>query len=112
MTLTILAETAPLTINADGVVYVGKTRVTLDTVITVFKQGMTAEEIIYRYPSLQLKEVYAAISFYLNHQEDVELYLQQRQQKAQEIRRQNQLKFNSQALQERLLARKINNKDD
>ncbi|MGK7946380.1 MAG: DUF433 domain-containing protein [Microcystaceae cyanobacterium] len=112
MTLAILAETAPLTINSDGVVCVGKTRVTLDTVIAVFKQGVTAEEIIYRYPSLHLKEVYAVIAFYLNHKYDVELYLQKRQQKIQEIRRQNQIKFNSQALQERLIARKIDSKDD
>jgi hypothetical protein len=30
MSLTILAEPAPLVVNADGVVLIGKTRVTLD----------------------------------------------------------------------------------
>lgn len=67
MTLVVVAEPAPLQTNADGVVRVGKTRVTLDTVIAVFKQGSTAEEIVYRYPSLRLADVYAAIAFYLNH---------------------------------------------
>ncbi|MEH1917918.1 DUF433 domain-containing protein [Nostoc sp.] len=52
MTLAIMAEPAPLKSNKDGVVLVGKTRVTLDTVVAVFKQGATAEEIVYRYPSL------------------------------------------------------------
>jgi hypothetical protein len=33
----------------------------------VFKQGATAEEIVYRYPSLKLADLYAAIGFYLNH---------------------------------------------
>jgi len=107
MTLAILAEPAPLTINPDGVVKVGGTRVTLDTVIFVFKQGATAEEIVYRYPSLKLGDVYASIAFYLNHQEDVEAYLKQRQQQAQEIRQMNEARFDPQGLRDRLLARRI-----
>ena len=90
MTLVVVAEPAPLQTNADGVVWVGKTPVTLDTVIAVFKQGSTAEEIVYRYPSLRLADVYAAIAFYLNHQQEVETYLQLRQQQAQEIRKMNE----------------------
>jgi uncharacterized protein (DUF433 family) len=90
MTLAVVAEPAPLKTNADGVVRVGNTRVTLDTVIAVFKQGTTAEEIVYRYPSLRLADVYATIGFYLNHQQEVETYLQQRQQQAQEIRKMNE----------------------
>jgi len=90
MRLVVVAEPAPLQTNADGVVRVGKTRVTLDTVIAVFKQGTTAEEIVYRYPSLRLADVYAAIGFYLNHQQEVETYLQLRQQQAQEIRKMNE----------------------
>ncbi len=107
MTLVILAEPAPLEINADGVVQVGKTRITLDTVVTLFKQGLTAEEIVYRYPSLKLSDVYATIAFYLNHQPEVENYLQQRQQQAQEVRKMNQMRFDTQGWRERLLARKI-----
>jgi hypothetical protein len=107
MTLVIVAESAPLKINADSVVQVGKTRVTLDTVVSVFKQGTTAEEIVYRYPSLKLADVYATIAFYLNHQQEVEAYLQQRQKQAQEVRKMNEAKFDPQGLRDRLLARKI-----
>lgn len=106
MTLVIKAEFAPLDVTADGVVRVGKSRVTLDTVAAVFKQGATAEEIVYRYPSLKLADVYATIGFYLNHQQEVETYLQQRQQQAQEIRRINEAKFDPQGLRDRLLARR------
>jgi uncharacterized protein (DUF433 family) len=106
MTLAVVAEPAPLKTNADGVVRVGNTRVTLDTVIAVFKQGTTAEEIVYRYPSLRLADVYATIGFYLNHQQEVETYLQQRQQQAQEIRKMNEARFDPQGLRDRLLARK------
>jgi uncharacterized protein (DUF433 family) len=105
MTLTVMAETAPLQEN-DGVMFVGNTRVPLDTVITVFNQGMTAEEIVCRYPSLNLADVYSTISFYLNHQEEVEIYLEKRRRRSQEIRVMNQTRFDSKALRDRLLARK------
>lgn len=106
MTLAILAEPAPLQANEDGVILVGKTRVTLDTVVSVFPQGATAEEIVNRYPSLNLADVYPMIAFYLKHQSEVESYLQQRQQQAQKIRVINQARFDPQGLRDRLLARK------
>ncbi len=106
MTLIIVAEPAPLETNADGVVQISKTRVTLDTVVAAFKQGMTAEEILSRYPSLKLADVYATIAFYLNHQQEVEAYLQQRHKQAQEVRQMNEAKFDPQELRNRLLARK------
>ena len=105
MGLIIVAELAPLEITVDGVVRVGKTRVTLDTVVAVFKQGVTAEEIVYRYPSLKLADVYATVAFYLNHQQEVEAYIQKRQQQAQEIRSMNEARFDPQGLRDRLLAR-------
>lgn len=106
MTLAIVSEAAPLQANEDGVILVGKTRVTLDTVVAVFNQGATAEEIAYRYPSLNLADIYATIAFYLKHQQEVEAYLQQRWQRSQEIREMNQAKFDPQGLRDRLLARK------
>jgi len=106
MTLAIVAESAPLKANENGVILVGKTRVTLDTVVDVFNQGATAEEVVYRYPSLNLADVYATIAFYLKHQSEVEAYLQQRRQQAQEIRAMNQARFDPQGLRDRLLARR------
>jgi uncharacterized protein (DUF433 family) len=107
MTLVLTAEPTPLSINIDGVVQVGKTRVTLDTVVTVFNQGMTAEEIVYRYPTLKLADVYATISFYLNHQQEVKEYLQQRRKQAHEIRKMNEARFDPQGLRDRLMARQL-----
>ena len=95
-----------LIIDTDGVARIAKTRVTLDTVILAFEQGATAEEIAYRYPILKLSDVYSAIGFYLNHQDDVAIYLQQRQQQAKEIRILNEQKFNPKTLHARLLARR------
>jgi len=106
MKLAIVAEPAPVQANEDGVILIGKTRVTLDTLVSVFNQGATAEEIVYRYPSLNLADVYATIAFYLKHQSEVEAYLRQRRQQAQEIRAMNQAKFDPQGLRDRLLTSK------
>ncbi len=106
MNLTITIEPTPLTVNADDVVLVRGTRVPLDTVVLEFKQGATAEEIVEQYSSLDLADVYAVISYYLRHQSDVETYLQQRQQQAEEVRAENERRFPTKGLRDRLLAQR------
>ncbi|MBD2149935.1 DUF433 domain-containing protein [Pseudanabaena sp. FACHB-1277] len=95
----------PLSTNADGVILVGNTRVTIDTVVGNYKQGLSPEEIVFRYSSLDLSDVYSTIAFYLSYQTEVEEYLKKRQITAQAIREKNQHRFNSQSLRDRLLAR-------
>jgi uncharacterized protein (DUF433 family) len=65
MTLVIGIEPVPLATDAGSVVRVGGTRVTLDTVVTAFEEGATAEEIVHQYPSLKLADIYAVIGYYL-----------------------------------------------
>jgi len=65
-------EVVPLVADAHGVVRVGNTRVTLDTVIAAFADGATAEEIAQQYPSLYLADVYSVIGYYLRHTADVD----------------------------------------
>lgn len=48
----------------------------------------------------------SAIAFHLNNQQEIEIYLEQRQQQAKAIRKINESKFNSQAMRDRLLSRK------
>jgi len=110
MALVIAAEPIPLETDADGVVRVGGTRVTLDTIVTAFNEGATAEEIVHQYPSLHLADVYAVISYYLRRRSDVEAYLRQRQQRADEIRKQNESRFNPHGVRDRLLARRTEQK--
>lgn len=95
----------PIEKNGDGVLRVGGTRVTLDTLVTAFLAGATAEEIELRYPSLKLADIYSAISYYLQNQADVEAYLQQRQQEKIAIREQNVLRFKPTDIRSRLLKR-------
>jgi uncharacterized protein (DUF433 family) len=104
-TLSIAAETIPLVIGSDGVVRVGHTRVTLDTVISAFMDGATAEEITHRYPALDLADVYSVIAYYLRRRAEVDLYLQRRRELAEGIRKQNEARFDPSGIRDRLLAR-------
>ena len=105
MTLIVDVQTIPLKADSNGVMRVGDTRVTLDTVVHTFEQGHTAEEIVSHYPALRLADVYAVIAYYLNHRAEVQAYLLQQQEEAQKIWEQIETKVDYQAFRERLLAR-------
>ena len=105
MSLEIAAEPVPLQSDADGVVRVGGTRVTLGTVVAAFKDGATAEEIVHEYPSLRLPDVYSVIGYYLRRKDEVEDCLQHRQGIAQKIKKQNEERFDPQGIRDRLMAR-------
>lgn len=106
MSLPLAATTLPLTADSDGVVRVGGTRVALDTVVFAFNQGATPEEIVSQYPSLALADVYGAISYYLQHQSEVEAYLRERAAQRDEVRRLNEERFQPDVVRARLLARR------
>ena len=106
MALELAPEAVPLRIDADGVVRVGKTRVTLDTVVSVFCDGATAEEIVLHYPTLDLADVYAVIGYYLRHRETVGEYLRARELQAAAVRRENEARFDPAGIRDRLLARR------
>ncbi|MGM0576104.1 MAG: DUF433 domain-containing protein [Myxococcota bacterium] len=53
----------------DGGWWIRGTRVDLATVVEAYRQGLSAEEIAYNYPSAGLEAMYAALTFYLANQE-------------------------------------------
>jgi len=63
MAFFISPEIIPLQADADGVIRVAGTRVTLETLIAAFSDGATAEEIVQQYPSLTLADVYSVIGY-------------------------------------------------
>ena len=107
MSLAVVAELAPLTLDQDGVMRVATTRVSLATVVAAFQEGATAETIAQQYPSLTLADVYAVIGYYLRHQADVDAYLAEQQEEADRVRQQNEVRFNPVGVRERLLARRL-----
>jgi uncharacterized protein (DUF433 family) len=106
MAFSIETQTVPIEIDTHGVMRIAGTRVTLDTVVTGFEQGATAEEIVQQYPSLDLADVYSVISFYLRRRSEIKDYLAHRQQQAQIVREQNEWRFDPHGVRDRLIARR------
>jgi uncharacterized protein (DUF433 family) len=101
-------EVVPLSTDRDGVIRVGKTRVTLDTLVQAFNEGATPEEMAQQYPSVDLTDIYAVTAFYLRHRETVESYLAERAQLAQAVRQESEARFDPAGVRGRLLARRAN----
>jgi uncharacterized protein (DUF433 family) len=99
-------ERVPIHSDADGVVRVAPTRVTLDTIVAAFDAGATAEEISQQYSSVPLADVYSVITYYLRHKSEVSVYLQGRDQQAAAIRQEVERRFPPSDVRERLLARR------
>ena len=61
---------------------------TLAVVVTSFRAGSTPEEIVMRFPTLGLADVYAAITFYLRNVAEIDQYLGELEDKgrAQKVR--------------------------
>jgi uncharacterized protein (DUF433 family) len=79
-------QTVPLAPSEGGTIRVTGSRVSLDSIIWEYQQGASAEQIHDSLPSLKLADMHAAISYYLNHREEVDEYLRQQALKAEAVR--------------------------
>jgi len=100
-----LVDAIPLTKDAGGVYRVGGTRVTLDLVVRAFNRGATAEEIVQKFPSLELSDVYQVIGYYLKHSSEFAIYFEQREREERELIAAHP-EWSPKGLRERLLARR------
>jgi uncharacterized protein (DUF433 family) len=101
-----IARRTPISLDSDGVYRVGGTRVRLDTVITAFQLGSTAEEILRKYPSLELADVYSTLAYYLENRDAVVAYLEFKRREAGQVGQELEARFPSAGVRERLLARR------
>ena len=49
--------------------------ITVDRIATLYKQGLTAEDIAQTYPHLSLSQVYTALAYYHANREEIEAVL-------------------------------------
>lgn len=89
-----------------GVLRINGTRVSLDSVIFAFNEGSTPEEIAQQYTTLNLADIYAVISYYLQNQDELVEYLQRRKAQRSELKEEVESRFDPQGIRDRLLARK------
>lgn len=86
MDIIIQPESPPLSWDASGALRVGRSRVLVELVIHAFQDGATPETIAQRYPTATLADIYAVIAYYLRHREEIEAYVDAREQRAEEVR--------------------------
>lgn len=86
MSVAFSAEPVPLSQEDNGDIRVGDSRVLLDLVVHAFDGGATPETIVQMYPTLRLPDVYAVITYYLRHRDDVKKYLETRERRAEQVR--------------------------
>lgn len=60
----------------DGGYYVAGTRISLDSLVYSFKAGLSPEAIQEDFPLLKLSQIYGAIASYLDHEAEIDKYLE------------------------------------
>ncbi len=72
----------------DGGYWVTGARVSLDSLVFAFQEGLSPETIATEYfPTLKLEQVYGAIAYYLGHQEEIDEYLSSTDAEFEALRR-------------------------
>jgi uncharacterized protein (DUF433 family) len=100
-----VTETIPLVKDTHGVYRIGGTRVTLDLVVRAFNRGATAEEIVQKFPSLELADVYQVIGYYLKYRTELCEYFKTRELEEQTLLADHP-EWSPAGLRERLMARR------
>jgi uncharacterized protein (DUF433 family) len=106
MTLTLAADPLPLRLDDRGAYRVGNTRICLDTIVKAYNSGMAPEQIVQDYPTLELPDVHAVISYYLRHKADVDGYIAGRRTDADRLRTEVEALPQNKELRAKLIARR------
>ncbi|MGB3614754.1 MAG: DUF433 domain-containing protein [Elainellaceae cyanobacterium] len=92
----------------ENVYWIINTRISLDSIVVVFLQGLSPETIAAEcFPALTLEQVYGAIAYYLGHRSEVDAYLRQAEAEFIELQRATRdqdLPFYNRLLQARRLS--------
>lgn len=72
----------------DGTIRVKGSRITLDTLIALFKRGETLSAIRDAFPSLSRAQITQTLHWYLNNKENAEDYFERRKVEADALRKQ------------------------
>lgn len=77
----------PYVEERDNGYWIAQTRISLDSIVVNFLQGLSPETIAAEcFPSLSLEQIYGAIAYYLGHRAEVDAYLKQAEIEFAELR--------------------------
>ena len=90
-----MLDTIPKPVRKDsyGVLRVGNSRVSLDSIVYEFNRGEDATAIQRNFDTLSLAEVYGAISYYLHNKKEVDLYLVEQEKQYDKIRAEHEARY-------------------
>ena len=61
-------------VERDGNLYAGNTRVTVRSIVEYWRHGVSPEQVQNGFPSVPLVAVYATITYYLEHREELDVW--------------------------------------
>jgi len=67
--------------SRNGGYYVAGTRVSLDSIVQAFQEGMSAETIQGEFDTLTLAQIYGAIAYYLENQDFIDDYRERQERR-------------------------------
>jgi len=85
-TVILFEEAVPLHDDGQGGKRIGTTRVRLESLLALHRQGQTAEQIVEAFDTLRLDDVRAVLVWVSRHPREVTAYLKRREKEAREVR--------------------------
>lgn len=85
-TTQITPQPVPLVRGHDGAWIVGHSQIPLERILEAYGNGASPETIVQWFDTLQLADVYAVLSYCLNHSREVSEYLKERDALADAVR--------------------------
>src|SRR5271163_816291 len=61
--------------DSDGVIRIGQTRVTLESLVAAFDAGASPEQFVLDFPTVDLADVYSAMSYIIRNRQSVDEYI-------------------------------------
>lgn len=95
-------DPSPWQTDPYGIVRVGGTRVTLDSILGAYSRGDTPEQIAEGFPTVPLADIYATIAYYLRYRHEVDAYLAEQRALGERTRREIEERFPSTELRDRV----------
>jgi uncharacterized protein (DUF433 family) len=72
--------------TSQGSWQVAGSRVSLDSVVYAYWEGLSPEAIVTAFPSLRAEQVYGAIAFYLHNRPEIDQYIEQQKSRWQDLK--------------------------
>ncbi len=96
----------PLSVDEFGVIRIGDSGVPLESVMTLYRDGATAEEIADSFTSLDQADLHYVLGFALRHRSQIDAYLSNRAVAEAKIRQQVESQFDVTQLKARVQQRR------